>query len=116
MADRYVSQEMRNFIFTMKGRSCTYCGRWASVVDHDVPLSRTGTSLFEFMKTNSAHNLVPSCQECNSRKGTKTGAEFRAILAQESAMASFAAMLTAPTSPTPPYSPYPPQLPPWNQR
>jgi 5-methylcytosine-specific restriction endonuclease McrA len=41
-------------------------------LDHDLPKSRGGT--------NADENLVPSCRSCNSQKGTKTIAEYRAWL------------------------------------
>lgn len=49
---------------------CVYCAAPATTVDHDVPITRGGT--------DERSNLVPACWPCNSRKGTLTGAEFRA--------------------------------------
>lgn len=56
------------------GGCCAYCGR-ADVVlarDHVVPLSRGGT--------DNIANVVPACGSCNSRKGTRTAAEYLAAL------------------------------------
>ena len=52
------------------GNCCAYCGRGDVVLNHDhvVPLSRGGA--------NDIMNIVPACRSCNSKKGTKTAAEF----------------------------------------
>lgn len=62
------------------GYACTYCGlisgppgsaeHFTLHKEHDVPLSRGGE--------HNVANIVPSCAQCNFRKGTLTGAEFRA--------------------------------------
>lgn len=53
-----------------KGR-CAYCGGEESLhLDHKVPLSRGGSHI--------EANLQWLCGRCNTRKGTKTDAEFRA--------------------------------------
>lgn len=52
------------------GHSCAYCGGQDQLTkDHDIPLSRGGDHTFA--------NVVPACLSCNSKKHTKTGAEFR---------------------------------------
>jgi 5-methylcytosine-specific restriction endonuclease McrA len=62
------------------GWNCDYCGialGWGhpSVtppeVEHRIPKSRGGT--------NAIDNLCLSCGPCNSRKGTRTAEEFRAL-------------------------------------
>lgn len=54
-------------------RLCVYCGVKLTTAniskDHVVPLKLLGS--------NSIRNIVPACRRCNSRKNTKTGAEFR---------------------------------------
>lgn len=54
--------------------SCAYCGcpDTALTADHDVPLFRGGS--------NWISNILPACKTCNSRKGTKTAAEFMEVL------------------------------------
>lgn len=39
---------------------CTYCGGWASVVDHINPVAQGGT--------RRRRNLTPACSPCNSEK------------------------------------------------
>lgn len=52
---------------------CAYCRKAPyEHLDHDTPISRGGT--------NDISNLLPSCATCNLKKGTRTGAEFRARL------------------------------------
>uniref|UniRef100_A0A6M3JLV8 Putative homing endonuclease n=1 Tax=viral metagenome TaxID=1070528 RepID=A0A6M3JLV8_9ZZZZ len=55
---------------------CAYCGCELTsdtiTIDHQIPLIRGGTNYID--------NLVPSCQSCNSKKGTKTAEEYLAIL------------------------------------
>ena len=52
------------------GGCCVYCGRDDVPIhrDHKVPLVRGGT--------NDIANIVPACASCNSKKGTRTAAEF----------------------------------------
>lgn len=64
----YTVAEWRDKL-TLYGGCCIYCGEAKKLtIDHKVPLFRGGS--------NSIENLVPSCGECNSRKGTKTAHEF----------------------------------------
>lgn len=52
------------------GGKCIYCGTDQNIqIEHRIPLSRGGT--------NWPSNLVPACQTCNCRKGTKTEKEFK---------------------------------------
>jgi len=57
------------------GGYCAYCPAPADTKDHDVPLARGGS--------NGIDNIVPACRSCNSRKGTRTGDEWWAIVAEE---------------------------------
>lgn len=47
------------------GDRCAYCGVEPAVLtqDHVIPVSRGGS--------HTASNIVPACQECNSRKGAR---------------------------------------------
>jgi len=52
------------------GYVCQYCGSSERLhVDHEVPLSRGGTNLFE--------NLVTACGPCNQSKGPKLLSDWR---------------------------------------
>lgn len=57
------------------GFRCAYCGSSPQTLeqDHRVPLAAGGQHVIE--------NVIPACRSCNSRKGTKSEAEFRATLA-----------------------------------
>ena len=48
---------------TYKGKACFYCGDPAQAIDHFFPLS--------IYKDDRAHNKVPACTSCNSRKSNK---------------------------------------------
>lgn len=55
--------------FAQLGDVCYYCGESKPLtVDHDVPLARGGT--------DNIDNILPSCRSCNSRKNTRTAAEY----------------------------------------
>lgn len=73
------SQKMRkNIAKSVRARAyaktdgwCWYCGRRAvSCLDHIVPVKDGGT--------NDYDNLVPSCEQCNLRKGVLSVEGFRA--------------------------------------
>jgi 5-methylcytosine-specific restriction endonuclease McrA len=55
------------------GNRCAYCGRddMPLTKDHVVPISRGGA--------HSIENIVPACKSCNSRKNTKTPAEWQGM-------------------------------------
>jgi 5-methylcytosine-specific restriction endonuclease McrA len=56
--------------------ACAYCGLWRPLtVDHRIPLTRGGSNYID--------NILPACRPCNSRKGTRTETEFRALLELE---------------------------------
>lgn len=65
--------------FARLGNVCFYCRCAARLtVDHDVPLTRGGT--------DDISNILPACRSCNSRKHSKTAAEFiNQLTIQESA-------------------------------
>jgi 5-methylcytosine-specific restriction endonuclease McrA len=56
---------IRQQVFAAKGRRCHWCGRYATTVDHVVPLAIGGS--------HDLANLVPACQPCNSRRGAQFG-------------------------------------------
>lgn len=69
-----ISGTKRKKIFAKTNGRCAYCGRkllshrhWST--DHLTPLSKHGTGKLD--------NLVACCRSCNSKKGTRTLAEFR---------------------------------------
>jgi 5-methylcytosine-specific restriction endonuclease McrA len=58
----------RRAVFARDSWTCQYCGRTSHLtVDHVVPRSRGGTSIWE--------NIVTSCAPCNRRKGNRTPRE-----------------------------------------
>lgn len=61
----------RQRILERDGRTCRYCGREASQIDHVIPKSRGGSNL--------EHNLVASCKTCNVVAGDRV---FRDISAK----------------------------------
>jgi HNH endonuclease len=55
------------------GNRCGYCRESKKLSkDHDIPLSRGGT--------DDIANIIPACRLCNSKKRTRTGDEYRALL------------------------------------
>lgn len=62
------ANSMRKLVFRVHGDECVYCGDKATDVEHMLPRCKDGTSDFI--------NLVPSCNRCNSQKGTKTQDEY----------------------------------------
>jgi len=57
----------------MTGGVCAYCGRKLRLdtfhIEHMIPRTRGGR--------DALVNIVPSCKECNQRKGKRTVPEFR---------------------------------------
>ena len=67
----YTEQEWRDKCAAL-GNVCFYCHEAKPLTrDHMTPLSRGGT--------NHIENIVPACRQCNSRKFTRTTAEFLAL-------------------------------------
>ncbi len=56
---------VKAFFSDEEGCFCAYCGVHTSALtqDHVIPLSKGGD--------HSAHNIVPACRTCNTRKATK---------------------------------------------
>ncbi len=72
----------RRALFARDGHRCVYCGSANKLtLDHVVPRSRGGTSVWE--------NVVTSCAPCNLRKGNRLPEEVHMRL------------LVAPSAPTP---------------
>lgn len=73
---QYSRQEWTELVLAWGGR-CAYCGEVGGRLDpdHRIPLSRAALS-----PTNAIANIVPCCPTCNSRKGSKTEAEYRSLL------------------------------------
>lgn len=60
----------RRAVFARDSWTCQYCGRTSHLtVDHVLPRSRGGTSVWE--------NIVTSCAPCNRRKGNRTPIEVQ---------------------------------------
>lgn len=57
--------------FAQLGDVCFYCRKAGKLeADHATPLSRGGS--------DDIGNILPACKSCNSSKGSRTVAEFRA--------------------------------------
>jgi 5-methylcytosine-specific restriction endonuclease McrA len=54
-------------LFQRDNYECAYCGKIANTVDHILPRSRGGTTIWE--------NSVASCLKCNHKKANKTPEE-----------------------------------------
>ena len=68
MANRYVSQNLRDAVLKRDNSRCRYCGEDVSEkyhIDHVYPLSKGGETSFG--------NLVVSCPRCNLAKSDKVG-------------------------------------------
>lgn len=56
------------WIKSLGGSECTYCGAEAETIDHKLPRSKGGT--------NHRENLTPACHRCNRRKGAMSVEDF----------------------------------------
>jgi HNH endonuclease len=54
-------RNLRKAVFARYGRTCVYCGRTATHIDHVVPVASGGT--------DDLANLRPACGACNMAKG-----------------------------------------------
>ena len=54
-------------LFERDNHKCAYCGKEANTVDHVLPRSGGGETVWE--------NVVASCLKCNHKKGSKTPEE-----------------------------------------
>ena len=59
---RLAKKRYRQSIYEAWNHCCGYCGKPATSLDHIVPRFKSGSS--------NRNNLVPSCQRCNSNKGS----------------------------------------------
>lgn len=73
IAQRQV-ERLRSRVYERDRWTCVYCGDHRSPlrVDHDVPVSKGGTSYLK--------NLVTACETCDMLKGNMTGRQFRRLL------------------------------------
>ena len=87
----------RRGIFTRDQNTCQYCGtigrRDELTIDHVVPRSRGGRSLWE--------NLVVACAPCNGRKGARLPKEAKMQLIREPRRPSVAELAAAPAADVP---------------
>jgi 5-methylcytosine-specific restriction endonuclease McrA len=63
--------DAKEWIASLKDPACIYCGRFATEIDHLIPISRGGTG--------ELSNLAPACRNCNSRKNDMTYSEFLSL-------------------------------------
>lgn len=68
-------QKLRSFIFSRSNGKCVYCGAKAEEIDHVIPRANGGT--------NSAHNLVASCRNCNQMKSNLSLKEFGNLVGKD---------------------------------
>jgi 5-methylcytosine-specific restriction endonuclease McrA len=59
---RLAKKRYRQSIYEAWNHCCGYCGKPATSLDHIIPRFKSGSS--------NRNNLVPSCQRCNSNKGS----------------------------------------------
>jgi 5-methylcytosine-specific restriction endonuclease McrA len=57
----------KNKLFQRDKHSCAYCGQHATTVDHVIPRSRGGTTVWT--------NVVAACIKCNRKKASSTPEE-----------------------------------------
>jgi hypothetical protein len=62
-------------LFLRDNGLCAYCGKSANTVDHVLPRSQGGTTIWE--------NTVASCLKCNHKKGSRTPKEANMKLLQK---------------------------------
>lgn len=64
--------ETRQYLYVKYGRKCVYCDAEPKKIeiDHVIPRSKNGS--------DRVSNLVPSCHECNQRKGNRSIEDFLA--------------------------------------
>ncbi len=72
---------IRYLVHSASDGACHYCGieltKQNYATDHLIPRSHGGT--------NDLDNLVPACQSCNSKKGTRTIQEWKTSLTKRKA-------------------------------
>src|SRR2546422_7786095 len=84
MSGRFNPEDLEDVFEKTRGY-CRYCGKqlaWSNYgrvgergaweVEHSIPISRGGTNYFR--------NLWAACVDCNTEKGTLTGAEYSRYL------------------------------------
>ena len=79
-----VENVTREEVLARSGNKCYLCQKPLTLktlcVEHDIPLSRGGAHDYE--------NVHASCRRCNTRKSTKTAAEYRELLANKQKQAA----------------------------
>ena len=66
---------LRTAVFAKSNGLCVYCGEKGQEVEHVIPKSSGGT--------NSFHNLVCSCRECNEKKDKLSLKEFGKVMKKD---------------------------------
>lgn len=62
LTPKRAKRRFREAIYQDWNHECAYCGATATSLDHVIPRFKSGSS--------NRNNLVPSCQRCNSNKGS----------------------------------------------
>jgi 5-methylcytosine-specific restriction endonuclease McrA len=65
---KLAKKRFREEIYKSWNHCCGYCGEPATSLDHIVPRFKSGSS--------NRNNLLPSCQRCNSNKGSLSMIEW----------------------------------------
>lgn len=69
------SKWSKSGVLRRDGYLCAYCGDEANTVDHILPVSQGGESVW--------YNTISACQPCNARKGARTPEEAGMVLIYE---------------------------------
>lgn len=80
MRRKVISKNIRKSIYDKYEGHCAYCGKELSIdafqVDHMKPV-REMNGILDHPENDTIENLVPSCRQCNKRKGSGSIEFFR---------------------------------------
>ena len=71
-------KDVREKIFTDKGRKCYICGSEENIqIDHVISVYEGAEKKIPYYVINSYDNLMPICSKCNSKKSPIQGAVWQ---------------------------------------